>query len=295
MNKLYRILTIVVIMVIAIVASIFVQVQAFEYTNDGVIKYVTSAHEMNGVTLQLTTTNALSLKGYFLDNPVSDEEAREIIDNLELARKALEDAGVKTTSEVRGIPGLQDKVTDYIEKACDVAGLTLVIDTTKTPLEVGIKHNADNIITQNSYFALFGSNDLDNPDKPVDPDDPNKPVDPDDPSKPVDPDDPSKPVNPDDPNKPVDPDDPNKPVNPDDPNKPVNPSKPDNNNGNNGNSGSNNGSTDTTGSSNTGTVSKTSTAKKLVYTGNDFSLVVRIGVAIVAVAILGIAVKKYAK
>ena len=155
MNKLYKIVSIIAIMVIVIVASIFVQVQAYEYTNDGVIKYVTSAHEMNGVTLQLTQTNALSLKGYFMDNPVSDEKAREIIDNLELAREALEDAGVKTTSEVRNIPGLQEKVTDYIEAACDAAGLTLIIDTTKSPLEVAIKHGGDNIITQSSYFDVF--------------------------------------------------------------------------------------------------------------------------------------------
>lgn len=263
MNKLYKILTIIAIMVIVMVASILVQVQAFEYTNDGVIKYLTSAHEMNGVTLQLATPSALSLKGYFMDHPVSDEKAREIIDNLELAREALEDAGVKTTSEVRAIPGLQDKVMDYVEKACNAADLTLIVDTTKAPLEVAIKHGSDNIITQTSYFDIFGSNDVDEPNQPVDPDEPNKPVDPDEP---------------------------NKPVNPDEPNKPVDPSKPNNNNGN---TSSNSGST--TSSSNTGTVSKTSTAKKLVYTGNDFSLAIRIVVAIVAVAILGIAVKKYAK
>lgn len=286
MNKLYKILSIVTIMVIAIVASIFVQVQAYEYTNDGVIKYVISAHEMNGVTLQLTTSSALSLKGYFLDHPVSDEQARTIIDNLELAREALEDAGVKTTTEVRNIPGLQEKVTDYIEAACDAAGLTLIVDTTKAPLEVAIKHGADNIITQDSYFALFGSNNIDDPNKPVDPDNPDKPVDPDDPNKPVDPDDPTKPVDP------SNPDNPGKPNEPQDPTKPVDPTKPDNNGNSSNNSGSNSNGSSTTG---TNIVSKTSTAKKLVYTGNDYSLVIRIVVAIVAVAIVGIAVKKYAK
>lgn len=284
MNKLYKTISIVAIMVILIVASIFVQVHAYEYTNDGVIKYVTDEHEMNGVKLQLTQTNALNLKAYFMDHPVSDENARIIIDNLELAREALEDSGVKTTSEVRAIPGLLEKVTGYIETACKAADLELKVDFDKEPIEVGIKHGADNIITQTSYFEVFGSNDLNNPTKPVDP------------NEPINPDDPNKPVNPDEPENP------NKPINPVDPENPDKPNDSDDstNNGNTGNNANNNNNNDSGNNSNnnannTNTVSKGSTAKKLVYTGNDYSLIIRIIVAIVAVAIIGIAVKKYAK
>lgn len=274
MNKLCKILSVIAVIAIVIVVAISVQA----YTNNDVIDYITASHEINGRTLQLTTANALRLKLYFEENPVTDDQADAIIAKLDEAKSKLEASGASTATEVKAIAGLETEVVTLIQEAGAIAGLDIEVDTVNEIVTIKDKAG-NNIIAPTAYLELFGSN------TPVDPDDPNKPVNPDDP---------------DDPNKPVDPEDPNKPVNPDKPSKPVNPDKPNNsdkNNNNNNNTNNSNNSNANSANANktTNKVVNKSTAKKLVYTGNDYSFIIKTIIAIVAVAITGVVIKKHAK
>lgn len=272
MNKLCKILSVIAVIAIVIVVAISVQA----YTNNDVIDYITRAHEINGRTLQLTTANALRLKLYFEENPVTDDQADAIIAKLDEAKNKLEASGASTATEVKAIPGLETEVVTLIQEAGAIAGLDIEVDTVNEI--VTIKDNAgNNIIAPTAYLELFGSN------TPVDPDDPNKPVDPEDPNKPVNPEDPNKPVNPD------------KPSNPEDPSKPNNSDNNNNNNNNTNNSSNSNTNNANTSSTTTDKVVNQSTAKKLVYTGNDYSFIIKTIIAIVAVAITGVVIKKHAK
>ena len=263
MSKLCKILSVIAVVAIVIFASISVRA----YTNNDVIDYITGEHEVNGRTLQLNQKNAARLKLYFEENPVTDDQANEIIAKLEDARNKLTAAGVSTASEVKAYDAinhatLELDVVTLIQEAGAIAGLDIEVDTVNEIVTIKDK-DGNNIINPTDYLDLFGSNTPDAPNKPVDPDKPNKPEDP------------SKPVNP------------NKPNNSNNNN---NNSNNNNSNSNNSNSNNNNASTTTTSTNN-----NTKGTKKLVYTGNDYSFVIKTIVAIVAVAIMGIVIKKYAK
>lgn len=274
MNKLCKIASVIAVIMVVIIASISVQA----YTNNDVIDYITASHEINGRTLQLTTANALRLKLYFEDNPVTDDQADAIIAKLNEAKSKLEASGASTATEVKAIAGLETEVVTLIQEAGDIAGLDIQVNTVTEIVTIKDKAG-NNIIAPTAYLELFGSNKPDDPKPPVDPDDPKPPVDPDDPNKP------------DKPDKPVNPDKPNKPVNPD--NKPNN---SDNNNNNNANNNSNSNTNNANSSSTTtDKVVNQSTAKKLVYTGNDYSFIIKTIIAIVAVAITGVVIKRHAK
>lgn len=229
MNKLCKIMSIIVIMMMVILTTISVQA----YTNEDVVNYITGVHTINGRTLQLSKSNCQRLKIYFEENPVTDAQADEIIAKLNEAKKKLDDSGAFRASQVSD--SVKTEVVALIQAAGKIAGLDVEVDTVTETVSIKEIKNGNNIISATSYRQLFGSY---TPDQDKNNTTTNSTTN-------------------------------NNTTN----NKTINKTV---NTNNNSNSGSN-------------------TGKKLVYTGNDYSFAIKIIVAIVAVAIVGVVVKKYAK
>jgi len=216
MNKLMKLISMLFIMLLIISMSISVKA----YTNDDVINYIRRAHTVNGRTMQLNKNESAKLEAYLRQNPVTNEQADEIIAKLEEARAKLESTGVNEMSKVSD--SVKSEVIDLIKSAANIAGLDIQVDTVNDIVTVKSLKTGEVIISSVTYQRLFLNSDTNG--------------------------------------------------------KPVKPTKP-------------------IGSGETGqtTSPTTTTSGKLVYTGNDYTVIIKSVIAIVAVAIAIVTGKKVCK
>ena len=155
MNKLCKIISMIVLMIAII--SISISVNA--YTNEDVISYVTRTHVVNGRKAQLPGTQRESLRKYLKENPVTDSEADEIIAKLDQAKALIDNSGATSLSQLSD--SIKAEVVSLIKSAGSIAGLVVEVDTVNET--VTIKDSKGNVIigaTSYSEFNYYNSGKL---------------------------------------------------------------------------------------------------------------------------------------
>ena len=125
MNKLSKIISVIVLMMVMISMSVVVNAA----TNDDVISYVTMTHTINGRTFRLEKMARESLTQYLRENPVSNSEADEIIAKLSEAKVKLEQSGATKVSQVSD--SVKAEVASLVKSAGEIAGLDVQADVAK--------------------------------------------------------------------------------------------------------------------------------------------------------------------
>lgn len=147
MNKLCKIVSMIVLMMVVISVSISVSA----YTNDNVIAYITKAHTVNGRTVQLSSSQRESLKQYLQNNPVTDAEANEIITKLDTAKAKIDNSGATNLSQLSD--SVKAEVVSLVKEAGSIAGLDVQVDTTNEI--VTIKDSKGNTIISATSYSQF--------------------------------------------------------------------------------------------------------------------------------------------
>ncbi len=272
MNKLCKILMILVIMITVTSAVVFAT--GGVHDKQYLINYIEDTHSVLNKTDKEDSNGLVFIKAADRENlykhlenyPLNEPaDIDAIIAKLEDAKSLLRKYYNSNDEASMGLNYLNAKekaqLLALVREAAAIAGLTVELDTMN---EVAtFRTIADGKAIASANYTNYNDIGVYEKDKPTPP-----PVDPNDPENPSEPNEPSNPTNPDKPNN-----------------------KPDN--------GSNNGGTGSTGSQSTGSTSTGSTSTtskgKLVYTGNDNAVGTKIIIAIVAVAGIGIVGNKYAK
>lgn len=236
---------------------------------EDVIQYISSVHKIKGKDYQLSQHNAARIATYLEDNRSNvmenghtiDENSEKILANLKEAERIINASPAKKLSEVPA--ETVNQIKDLIIEAGKLAEITVTIDTTKL---------SDEIVTAQLKFkdeiislSYVGENSTEKPgdiDKPNQGDNDNNNNN-------------------------------NNGNNNNNSNSNNNNNKPTDGNNNNNQSSSTKNDTSTTTNNH---VNTTTTTQKLVYTGKDYSVIIKSIVAIVAIAIAGvIIVKKHEK
>lgn len=147
MNKLYKIISIALLIIVVI--SMTMTVNA--YTNESVISYISKAHTVNGRTVQLSGTQRESLTKYLRENPVTDSEANEIIAKLDEAKALIDNSGATDLSQLS--ENIKAEVVSLVKSAGAIAGLEVQIDTKSETITIKDK-NGNVIIRATSYSEL---------------------------------------------------------------------------------------------------------------------------------------------
>lgn len=150
MNKLSKIVSVIVLMIIMISMSITVNA----YTNNDVISYVTKAHTVNGRTVQLSKSQRQSLTKYLQENPVTDSEANEIIAKLEEAKAKIVNSGATNLSQLSD--SVKAEVLSLVKSAGKIAGLDVQVDTVNET--VTVKDSNGNVIISATSYKQFNTN-----------------------------------------------------------------------------------------------------------------------------------------
>ncbi len=145
MNKLSKIISVIVLMIVMISMSAVVNAA----TNDDVISYVTMAHTINGRTFQLDKAQRQSLTQYLKENPVTNSEADEIIAKLNEAKIKLEQTGATNASQVS--ESVRAEVVSLVKSAGEIAGLDVQVDITKEFVTIKTLDGKKTIVKAISY------------------------------------------------------------------------------------------------------------------------------------------------
>ena len=150
MNKLLKTISVIVMMLMMISVSISVNA----YTNDDVIKYISKAHTVNGRTVRLTKAQRQSLSQYLKNNPVTEDEANEIIAKLDLAKSKIDNSGATNLSQLSD--SIKAEVVSLVKTAGSIAGLDVQLDTVNEI--VTIKDSKGNTIISATSYSQFNTN-----------------------------------------------------------------------------------------------------------------------------------------
>ena len=145
MNKLSKIISVIVLMIVMISMSAVVNAA----TNDDVISYVTMAHTINGRTFQLDKAQRQSLTQYFKENPVTNSEADEIIAKLSEAKIKLEQTGATNASQVS--ESVRAEVVSLVKSAGEIAGLDVQVDISKEIVTIKTLDGKKTVVKAISY------------------------------------------------------------------------------------------------------------------------------------------------
>ena len=77
----------------------------------------------------LTSADKVRLERFLADNPVSEEEADQLIAKAEAAVKVMEDAGVKSVNDLTRAQ--KEQLKSIANEAADIVGVTLVFSPSK--------------------------------------------------------------------------------------------------------------------------------------------------------------------
>lgn len=113
-------LAIALIMVIALVMSTTAVNAA---TNADLINYATTNHTVSGKSIGLTDGNKVKVKRYLTDNPVTDEQAAQIMAKGDQLIALMEAAGVSDPSKLSKAD--KAKFISIAQEAASIIGLTL--------------------------------------------------------------------------------------------------------------------------------------------------------------------------
>ena len=80
----------------------------------------------------LTSADKVRLERFLSDNPVSEEEADQLIAKAEAAVKVMEDAGVTSVSELT--TAQKNQLKSIANEAADIVGVTLVFSSSKVEI-----------------------------------------------------------------------------------------------------------------------------------------------------------------
>ena len=80
----------------------------------------------------LTSADKVRLERFLADNPVSEEEADQLIAKAEAAVKVMEDAGVTSVSELT--TAQKNQLKSIANEAADIVGVTLVFSSSKVEI-----------------------------------------------------------------------------------------------------------------------------------------------------------------
>lgn len=148
MNKLSKIISVMVLMIVMISISFVVNAA----TNDDVISYVTMSHTVNGRTFQLNKAQRQSLTQYLKENPVTNSEADEIIAKLSEAKIKLEQSGATKASQVSD--SVKAEVVSLVKSAGEIAGLDVQVDIAKEIVTIKTIDGKKTIIKATSFKNL---------------------------------------------------------------------------------------------------------------------------------------------
>lgn len=148
MNKLSKIISVMVLMIVMMSISIVVNAA----TNDDVISYVTMSHTVNGRTFELNKTQRQSLTQYLKENPVTNSEADEIIAKLSEAKIKLEQSGATKASQVSD--SVKAEVVSLVKSAGEIAGLDVQVDIAKEIVTIKTIDGKKTIIKATSFKNL---------------------------------------------------------------------------------------------------------------------------------------------
>ena len=147
MSKLNKVL--VILALVAMVLSVTITVNAS--TNNDVIAYISKAHTVNGRTAQLSSSQIQSLTQYLNNNPVSDDEAGQIIANLENAKTTISNAGATKLSDLS--ESTKSQIMNYVKTAGSLAGLSVSFNTSNETVTIK-DMNGNVIVSATSYSSL---------------------------------------------------------------------------------------------------------------------------------------------
>lgn len=149
MNKLSKIISVIVLMMVMISMSVVVNAA----TNDDVISYVTMTHTINGRTFRLEKMARESLTQYLRENPVSNSEADEIIAKLSEAKVKLEQSGATKVSQVSD--SVKAEVASLVKSAGEIAGLDVQADVAKEIVTIKTLDGKRTIVKATSFKNLI--------------------------------------------------------------------------------------------------------------------------------------------
>lgn len=150
MNKLCKIISIISVFVVAL--SIAISAEA--YTNEDVISYITKEHTVNGRSYRLEEKKRESLKAYLQSNPVSNDEANQIIADLNEAKSLIDNSGATNKSQLSD--STKSKVVSLLKEAGKIADLNIEVDTEKETVTVLDKKG--NVVVSATSYAEFNKN-----------------------------------------------------------------------------------------------------------------------------------------
>ena len=145
MNKLSKIISVIVLMIVMISMSAVVNAA----TNDDVISYVTMAHTINGRTFQLDKAQRQSLTQYLKENPVTNSEAVEIIAKLSEANIRLVQTGATNASQVS--ERVRAEGVSLVKSAGEIAGLDVQVDISKEIVTIKTLDGKKTVVKAISY------------------------------------------------------------------------------------------------------------------------------------------------